>query len=70
MDAIVENRREALKAKAPERRLWWRRVLMLGGVAIVVVGGLGSLSGALVASLLIGLLQTFAILATRTIPSI
>src|SRR5258706_2026918 len=40
MDAIVENRREALKAKAPERRLWWRRVLMLGGVFIVVVGGL------------------------------
>ena len=40
MDAIVENRRDALKAKAPERRLWWRRVLMLGGVIIVVVGGL------------------------------
>ena len=28
---------------------------------VVVVGGLGSLSGAFVASLLIGLLQTFAI---------
>src|SRR5216684_906992 len=41
MDAVVENRRDALKAKAPERRLWLRRVLMLGGVAIVVVGGLG-----------------------------
>ncbi|HMI95287.1 MAG TPA: HlyD family secretion protein [Micropepsaceae bacterium] len=40
MDAIVENRREALKAKAPERRLWWRRVLMAGGVAIVLVGAL------------------------------
>ena len=38
MDAIVENRREALKAKAPERRLWWRRVLMFGGVFVVVVG--------------------------------
>ncbi len=41
MDAIVETRRDALKAKAPERRLWLRRVLMLGGVVIVVVGGLG-----------------------------
>src|ERR1700674_2872031 len=40
MDAVVEGRRDALKAKAPQRRRWWRRVLMLGGVIIVVVGGL------------------------------
>src|ERR1700682_4782698 len=40
MDAVVEGRRDALKAKAPQRRLWWRRVLMLGGVIIVAVGGL------------------------------
>jgi membrane fusion protein, multidrug efflux system len=38
MDAVVEGRREVLKAKGSDRRLW-RRVLMLGGVIIVVVGG-------------------------------
>ena len=37
--------------------------LMLGPIVfvVIVVGGLGSLKGALVASLLIGLMQTFAI---------
>jgi len=40
MDAIVEDRRLALKMEAPKRRLWLRRVLMLGGVIAVVVGGL------------------------------
>jgi membrane fusion protein, multidrug efflux system len=39
MDAVVEGRREVLKAKGSDRRLW-RRVLMLGGVIIVVVGGI------------------------------
>ena len=39
MDAIVENRREVLTAPSFGRR-FWRRVLMLGGVAIVAVGGL------------------------------
>src|SRR3954468_17939668 len=40
MDAMVEGRREALKAEAPVRRRLLRRVLMLGGVIAVVVGGL------------------------------
>lgn len=40
MDAIVEERRLALKMEAPKRRQWVRRVLMLGGVIAVVVGGL------------------------------
>ena len=39
MDAVVENRREALKAEAPSRRRLWRRVLMLAGVIAVVAGG-------------------------------
>src|SRR5215813_10117443 len=33
----------------------------VGSIVFVVVGGLGSLSGALIASLLIGILQTFAV---------
>ena len=40
MDAMVENRREALKAEAPKRKRWLRLVLMLGGVIAVVAGGL------------------------------
>ena len=40
MDAIVADRIEFLKAKAPDRRLLWRRVLMAGGVLVVAVGGL------------------------------
>ena len=39
MDAVVENRREALMAPGFGQR-FWRRVLMLGGVVIVAVGGL------------------------------
>ena len=39
MDAVVESRRAALKAEAPNRRLWLRRILMLGGVIAVAVGG-------------------------------
>jgi len=40
MDAVVEGRREVLlKAKGSNRQLW-RRVLMLGGVIIVAVGGI------------------------------
>jgi branched-chain amino acid transport system permease protein len=37
---------------------------------VVVVGGLGSLSGAFVASLLIGLLQTFAVAINVSLASI
>jgi membrane fusion protein (multidrug efflux system) len=40
MDAVVEGRREALKEEAPRRRLWLRRVLMLGGIIAVVIGAL------------------------------
>ena len=39
MDAIVENRREALKAETPNRRRLVGRALMLMGVVAVVVGG-------------------------------
>jgi membrane fusion protein (multidrug efflux system) len=39
MDAMVEGRREALKTEAPRRRRLLRRVLMLGGVIAVTVGG-------------------------------
>ncbi len=46
--------------------------LMLGPIVfvVVVVGGLGSLKGALVASLLIGLMQTFAISLDYSINSV
>jgi membrane fusion protein (multidrug efflux system) len=40
MDAIVEHRREALKAETPNRRRLVGRLLMLAGVVIVAVGGL------------------------------
>src|SRR5579871_3738772 len=40
MDAVVEGRRAALKVEAPKRRVWIGRVLMLGGIIAVVVGGL------------------------------
>jgi membrane fusion protein (multidrug efflux system) len=40
MDAVVEDRRLALKMDAPKRRRWLRSVLMFGGVIIVAVGGL------------------------------
>jgi membrane fusion protein (multidrug efflux system) len=40
MDAIVENRREALKVQSPNRRQLLGRILMLAGVIAVVVGGL------------------------------
>jgi len=39
MDAVVESRREALKAETPNRRRLVGRVLMLAGVAAVIVGG-------------------------------
>lgn len=39
MDAVVENRREALKAETPNRRRLVGRALMLVGVVAVVVGG-------------------------------
>jgi membrane fusion protein (multidrug efflux system) len=39
MDAIVENRREALKVETPNRRRLIGRALMLAGVIAVVVGG-------------------------------
>src|SRR5215813_9712805 len=40
MDAVVEDRRYALKVDAPKRRRWLRSVLMLGGIIAVVAGGL------------------------------
>ena len=40
MDAVVADRLEFLKDKAPDRRLLWRRVLMAGGIILVAVGGL------------------------------
>jgi membrane fusion protein (multidrug efflux system) len=40
MDAMVENRREALKAESSKRRRLLRSVLMLGGVIAVAAGGL------------------------------
>jgi len=40
MDAVVADRLEFLKDKAPDRRLLWRRVLMAGGIIVVAVGGL------------------------------
>jgi len=40
MDAMVENRREVLKAQRPKRRRLLRSVLMLGGVIAVAAGGL------------------------------
>ena len=40
MDAVVEGRIAALKAEAPKRRVWVGRVLMLGGIISVAVGGL------------------------------
>jgi len=40
MDAVVENRREALKVETPNRRRLVGRILMLAGVIAVVVGGL------------------------------
>jgi membrane fusion protein (multidrug efflux system) len=39
MDAIVESRREALKAETPNRRRLVGRALMLAGVVAVIVGG-------------------------------
>ena len=39
MDAVVENRRGALKAKRPNLRRIVGRVLMLLGVIAVAVGG-------------------------------
>jgi membrane fusion protein (multidrug efflux system) len=39
MDAIVENRREALRAETPNRRRLVGRALMLAGVLAVIVGG-------------------------------
>src|ERR1051326_5038014 len=40
MDAVVEGRIAALKGEAPKRRVWIGRVLMLGGIIAVAVGGL------------------------------
>ncbi len=37
---------------------------------VVVVGGLGSLTGALIASLLIGILQTYAVTVDKSLASI
>jgi membrane fusion protein (multidrug efflux system) len=39
MDAVVEDRRAALKTESPNRRRLWRRVLMLAGIIAVAAGG-------------------------------